>query len=93
MNRECCKTFSYRIECVFFSSHGPAQEANNQSGIIAELKIDGRNNLRWLSLQALFIACPASGGHYSGIGADKQPLDTSRCTVLVSNRCSVLVHV
>ncbi|GFO42612.1 hypothetical protein PoB_006911700 [Plakobranchus ocellatus] len=31
--------------------------------------MDGRNNLRWLSLRALDIACPAIGGHYSGIGA------------------------
>ncbi|GFO27470.1 hypothetical protein PoB_005397500 [Plakobranchus ocellatus] len=45
-----------------------------------ELKIDGRNNLRWLSLQALVIVCPAGGGHNSGFGVNKLQLGTSRCT-------------
>ncbi|GFN85821.1 hypothetical protein PoB_001232700 [Plakobranchus ocellatus] len=42
-----------------------------------------RNKLRWLSLRALVIACPTTGGHNSGIAADKQQLGTSRCTVTV----------
>ncbi|GFO44016.1 hypothetical protein PoB_007052100 [Plakobranchus ocellatus] len=42
---------------------------------------NGRNHLYWLSMRALVIACPASGGHYSGIGVDKLQIGTGRCTV------------